>query len=96
MTLSRILLAAYVGAILLPGHAHADSVTDFYKGKTLRVLVATGPGTNYDFYARLFAENIGRFLPGSPTAVVENMPGAGQFRAAQLCMKRLLETAQCS
>lgn len=81
----RILVAsASVAALCFSSFAaHADPAEAFYKGRSLRVIVGTAPGTNYDTYARLFAENIGRFLPGNPTAVVENMPGAGQFRAAR-------------
>ena len=60
----------------------ADSVGEFYKGKQLTVIVGYGPGGGYDLYGRLVARHIGRHLPGTPNAVVQNMPGAGSLRAA--------------
>ena len=62
--------------------AQADSVAGFYKGKTLRVIVASSAGGGYDAYSRVLADHIVRFLPGNPRAVVQNMPGAGGLRAA--------------
>src|SRR6266850_506518 len=49
---------------------------DFYKGKTIRLIVATTPGGGFDAYSRMLARHIGKHLPGNPTFVVENMPGA--------------------
>ena len=57
--------------------AAAQSVEDFYKGKTLRFLVGYGPGTGYDVYMRVVQRHIGRHIPGKPNVVPENMPGAG-------------------
>ncbi len=62
--------------------AQADEVADFYKGKTLQVVVGYGPGGGNDVYARLLARHIGRHLPGNPGIVVQNMPGAGSLVAA--------------
>jgi tripartite-type tricarboxylate transporter receptor subunit TctC len=62
--------------------AIADSVADFYAGKTLRVIVASSAGGGYDAYSRVLADHIVRFLPGNPKSVVQNMPGAGGLRAA--------------
>ncbi|MGH6676924.1 MAG: Bug family tripartite tricarboxylate transporter substrate binding protein, partial [Xanthobacteraceae bacterium] len=62
--------------------ASADPIGDFYAGKTLRMLVGYGPGGGYDIYGRLVAEFLPKFLPGHPTIVTENMPGAGSFAAA--------------
>jgi len=50
---------------------------DTFRNKTVRILVAFSAGGGYDLYARVMAEHLGRHLPGSPTVVVENMPGAG-------------------
>ena len=55
---------------------------DFYAGKTIEVIVAVSPGGGYDSYARLLARHMGRFIPGNPNFVVQNMPGAGGVRAA--------------
>ena len=60
--------------------ARADPVADFYAGKTLRILVGFGPGGGYDLYARTLARYLGRFIPGEPTVVVQNMPGAGSLK----------------
>lgn len=54
----------------------------FYKGKTIRIIVGTSPGGGYDTYTRLIARHIGRYIPGSPAIVVENMPGAGSLISA--------------
>jgi tripartite-type tricarboxylate transporter receptor subunit TctC len=70
-----------VMALLLPMQARADAVEDFYKSKSLTVVVGYGPGGGYDVYARLFARHVGRHIPGQPNVVVQNMPGAGSLRA---------------
>ncbi len=57
--------------------ARADDVADFYREKTMRILVGVSPGGEYDVHARLIARHIGRHIPGSPTVVVQNVPGAG-------------------
>ena len=62
--------------------AHAQSAADFYKGKTVTLIVGYGPGGGYDVYARLLAQHLGKYIPGNPTVVVQNMPGAGSLRAA--------------
>ena len=67
--------------------AHADSVADFYRGKTMRVVIGYGPGGNYDLYGRLAAEFLGRHIPGNPTIVPVNMPGAGGFKAIDYLYK---------
>ncbi len=63
--------------------ASADPIADFYAGKTLRMLVGYGPGGGYDLYGRLVAEFLPKYLPGHPSIVTENMPGAGSFAAAK-------------
>ncbi|HXK29858.1 MAG TPA: tripartite tricarboxylate transporter substrate-binding protein [Candidatus Binatia bacterium] len=50
---------------------------DFYKGKTIRLIVATTPGGGFDAYSRAITRHMGKHLPGNPSFVVENMPGAG-------------------
>ena len=73
--------AAVVLSSLVP--ARAQSVADFYRGKTLRMLVGYGPGGGYDLYGRLVAEFLPRHLPGNPSILAQNMPGAGSFVAAK-------------
>ena len=58
-----------------------QSVADFYRGQTVRIVVASGPAGGFDTFARLLARNLSRFVPGNPTFVVQNMPGAGGLRA---------------
>jgi len=55
---------------------------DFYAGKTIELVVSVSAGGGYDSYARLLARHMGRFIPGNPNFVVQNMPGAGGVRAA--------------
>ena len=62
--------------------ASADSVADFYKGKTISILMGTGPGASYDLYGRTIAEHLSRHIPGQPNIIVEYMPGAGGVVAA--------------
>jgi tripartite-type tricarboxylate transporter receptor subunit TctC len=62
--------------------ARADAVADFYKGKQITVVVGYGPGGGYDVYTRLLLRHMPRYVPGNPTMVVQNMPGAGSLRAA--------------
>lgn len=63
--------------------AHADAIEDFYKGRTMRMLIGYGPGGGYDIYGRLVAQFLPKHLPGSPSIVVQNMPGGGSFVAAK-------------
>ncbi len=55
--------------------AAADSVEEFYRGKTLTIMVGSTPGGGYDADARMVARNIGRHIPGNPTVIVQNVPG---------------------
>lgn len=66
-------------ALMLP--ARADPVSDFYKGKTVTLIVGYGTGGGYDVFARLLARHIGKYIPGNPSVIVQNMPGAGSMRA---------------
>ena len=55
----------------------AAPAADFYAGKTIRMLVGSAPGGGYDSYARTFVQYLRKHIPGDPTIVVQNMPGAG-------------------
>jgi tripartite-type tricarboxylate transporter receptor subunit TctC len=70
-------------AMLSAVPTQAEPVADFYRGKTLRMLIGYGPGGGYDIYGRLVAEFLPQHLPGRPTIVTQNMPGAGSFVAAK-------------
>jgi tripartite-type tricarboxylate transporter receptor subunit TctC len=74
-------LLAVALASAAPCGAHADAVADFYKGKTVRVVIGTGIGGTYGVYGQLVARHFGRFIPGAPTVVMQSMQGAGGFTA---------------
>ena len=73
---------ALVAAALIASPSAADDVADFYKGKTVAIVMGTGPGASYDLYGRTIAEHLPRHIPGNPTIIVEYMPGAGGVIAA--------------
>lgn len=60
---------------------------EFYNGKTIRIIVGYAPGGGYDFYARLLARYMGKYIPGNPAFMVENMPGAGSLASANYMYK---------
>ena len=62
--------------------ARADEIADFYKGKTIQMVVATAPGGGVDLIGRLVARHLGNHIPGRPHLVVQNMPGAGGLQMA--------------
>ena len=70
------------GACLLAIGASGAWANDFYAGKTIEMIVGSDVGGGYDIYTRAIARHIGRHIPGNPTMVVKNMPGAGSGRAA--------------
>jgi tripartite-type tricarboxylate transporter receptor subunit TctC len=67
---------------LAASDARADAVADFYRGKLVKVVVGFASGGGYDVYARLLARHLGKYIPGNPGLVVQNMVGAGGLRAA--------------
>ena len=79
-------LFAAVGAVALslaalPAQA-ADAVANFYKGRTVQIMIGFSAGGGYDIYARTLARYMGRHIPGNPTLVPQNMPGAGTLKVA--------------
>jgi tripartite-type tricarboxylate transporter receptor subunit TctC len=64
----------------LSGSARADSVADFYRGKTITIQVGYGSGGGFDLTARLVAQFYGKHIPGQPNVVVENVPGGGSLK----------------
>jgi tripartite-type tricarboxylate transporter receptor subunit TctC len=63
--------------MLAAGSIGPSQAQDFYKGRTVSLLIGFGPGGGFDAYARLLARHLGRFLPGNPTILPQNMPGGG-------------------
>jgi tripartite-type tricarboxylate transporter receptor subunit TctC len=74
-------LAPMVGLSLGAASALADPIADFYKGKTVNLILSAGPGGGYSSYAQAFAPYLAAHIPGHPQIVVQNMPGAGGIRA---------------
>jgi tripartite-type tricarboxylate transporter receptor subunit TctC len=75
-------IAAFLAALALVRPAHAQSVESFYRGRTVTIVVGYTVGGGYDVLARVLARHFGRHIPGNPSVVVQNMPGAGSLRAA--------------
>src|ERR1700687_6042028 len=71
---------ALVVAFPLVTAARAQSVADFYRGKTIDLNIGYSVGGGYDLYARLIARRLGAHIPGNPTVVPKNMEGAGSLR----------------
>ncbi|MDO9441075.1 MAG: tripartite tricarboxylate transporter substrate-binding protein [Beijerinckiaceae bacterium] len=80
-TRRRLCAALLLTLTALP--AYADPVEDFYKGRTITMIIGLGEGGGYDLSARLVAQHLSQFIPGKPTIVPRNMPGAGSIAAAE-------------
>jgi tripartite-type tricarboxylate transporter receptor subunit TctC len=74
-----VLFAALAVAVSV---AKADNVADFYKGRSISLVIGYSVGGGYDAYARLLAHYIGRHIPGEPSIVPQQMTGAGSLRSA--------------
>lgn len=84
MPFPRIAPAALAAAAVLaiaPAQAE-DSVANFYGGRNISLYIGSTPGGGYDSYARLIARHLGEHIPGKPTIVPVNMPGAGSNKLA--------------
>lgn len=80
--IAKPLIALAVGlASVVPVQAQ-DAVGQFYKGKSIDLIIGAAPGGGYDVYARVIARHLDRHIPGNPTIVPKNMPGAGSNKAA--------------
>ena len=75
---AAIVLALFAAA----PRASADPVADFYKGQRITIIVGSETGGDYDVWARMIARYMGKYIPGHPSFLVQNMPGAGGIRAA--------------
>jgi tripartite-type tricarboxylate transporter receptor subunit TctC len=78
----RWIFACLATAVLAASPAGGQTVEEFYKGKSLTLVVGNGPGGGFDVFGRLLGRHIGRYVPGNPSVVVQNMPGAGSLLAA--------------
>jgi hypothetical protein len=82
MKLSRTTLAGVAAATLSSLFAASATAQSFYEGRTVNLLIGYGPGAGYDAYGRLVARHMGRHIPGNPSILPQNMPGAGSMKAA--------------
>ena len=78
----RKLIAGLTGLLLATAQTSADPLADFYKGRTVSIIVGSPPGGGYDALARIVAKHLSGHLAGHPSIVVQNMPGAGSIVAA--------------
>jgi tripartite-type tricarboxylate transporter receptor subunit TctC len=76
------MLAAIALSFIAASAAQAQSVADFYRGKTISFVIGVGPGGGYDLSSRLVAQHLGRFIPGHPAVVPRNLPGASGIVSA--------------
>jgi tripartite-type tricarboxylate transporter receptor subunit TctC len=75
--MKRLLLAVSIAAVCGAPAMAQQSVADFYKGKTIRIIVGIDVGSGYDVTARVLQRHWGKHIPGNPTLIVQNQPGAG-------------------
>lgn len=80
MRIMQGVLAILAGLAALP--ASAQDLTSVYKGQQIKLIISSPPGGGYDAYARLIARHMGNHLPGNPSIIAQNMPGAGGVKAA--------------
>jgi len=78
----HIAAAGLATVLLAHGCAAAQSIGEFYRGKVIKMVVATTAGGEYDVWARLVIRHMGKHLPGNPNLIAVNMPGAGGITAA--------------
>ncbi|HEV8343177.1 MAG TPA: tripartite tricarboxylate transporter substrate-binding protein [Candidatus Binatia bacterium] len=69
-------------SFLLASVSNLRAQTPFYQGKTIRIVVGNIAGDAYDLWARIFAQHMGKYIPGNPNFIVQNMPGGGGVIAA--------------
>jgi tripartite-type tricarboxylate transporter receptor subunit TctC len=81
MRFSGMAALSVVAALASGQMVRADTIADFYKGKTVNMIVGPAPGGDYDLSARLVGRYIVKHLPGEPGLLVQNMPGAGGVAA---------------
>src|SRR5688572_13227561 len=86
---SAALAFAVLTGITTP--APAESAADFYKGKTVNIIVGYPPGSGYTLYGQMLARYLGDHIPGRPNVIVQNMQGAGSIKAANFLFSAALK-----
>ena len=86
--LPLVLTALLLQLVVIPASGQrAYGAAPYYEGKAVRIIVGTSPGGGYDTYTRLIARHLGKYIPGNPTIIVDNMPGAGGLLSANHLFK---------
>lgn len=91
ITTIRIAATAAIACLATFAAAHdagAASVADFYKGKTITLLVGGAPGGGYSIYANILAHHMGQHIPGKPTIIAKDYDGAGSLKATKIIYNR--------
>lgn len=78
-TIGRVTIPVLLGVLCVTAPTSAQTIADFYRGKTVKLYIGYEPGGTYDLTGRLVARYIGTHIPGNPTVVPQNMPGAGSL-----------------
>jgi tripartite-type tricarboxylate transporter receptor subunit TctC len=77
--LGILIAVSVLAACVVASEAAAQSVADFYKGKQVSIYIGSEAGSGFDAYARLLARHLGKHIPGNPTVIPTNKPGAGSL-----------------
>jgi tripartite-type tricarboxylate transporter receptor subunit TctC len=80
MAILKILVL--IGWLILAWHDWGNAQDNFFTGKTIRIVVGSSPGGGYDYWARVLARYMPKYLPGNPEFIVQNMPGGSSLMAA--------------
>ncbi len=83
MTRAALKIAAVLCAVAVAVPAAAQTAEEFYKGKTITIVLGDPPGGSYDLYARLAADHMKRYIPGNPNIIVQHRPGGGGVAAVR-------------
>jgi tripartite-type tricarboxylate transporter receptor subunit TctC len=78
---------AFATALWTAAVTSVDAGAPYYEGKAIRIIVGTSPGGGYDTYTRVIGRHLGKYIPGNPAIVVDNMPGAGGMISANHLFK---------
>ena len=76
------IILSFVFSLILVAGTGISATDDFFKNKTVRIIVGFAPGGGFDIYSRAIARHMGKHIPGNPNLIVENMSGAGSLLAA--------------
>src|SRR5258707_15778127 len=85
--ISNLLLLSCLMTVASGDWETVQAQSNFYEGKTIRLIVGFTAGGGYDAYTRTIGRHMGKHIPGNPVMIVENMPGAGSMISANYTFK---------